>query len=210
MKALVVRKFLTIVSVNHVKAFFSNNTKPISSHSVNSVVAYNDNFLSNNFPINPTIPFLSPKPTINRSIKSIIPLDPRYDDISTHKSEILGIVVTPRADSTVPNTSKKFSDTNSLPRFTEISLVPATTSNLVTICSDISTNFLAKHVFVYKSVVCNAPINGCDAFCNYCHVSVHRQLYSAKVFIRNSKTCLNSFPKSIRKSKLFDVVFLFA
>ena len=109
MKALVVCKFLTIVSVNHVKAFFSNNTKPISSHSVNSVVAYNDNFLSNNFPINPTIPFLSPKPTINRSIKSIIPLDRRYDDISTHKSEILGIIVTPRADSTVPNTSQKFS-----------------------------------------------------------------------------------------------------
>ena len=178
MKALVVCKFLTIVSANHEKAFFSNNTKPVSSHSVSSVVACNDNFLSNNFPINLTI---------NRSIKSIIPLDRSYDDISTHKSEILGIVVTPRADSTVPNTSKKFSDTNSLPCFTEISLVPATSSNLVTICSDISTNFLVKHVFVYKSVVCNAPTNGCDAFCNYCHVSVHRQLYSAKVFIRNSK-----------------------
>ena len=176
---------------------------------MDSVVACNNNFLSNNFPINPTIPSLSPKPTINASVKSIVPLDRKSDDISTHKSAIPGTLVTPRVDSIVPSTSTTFSNSNSLSRVTEISLTPAISCNLVTICSDNSISFLAKHVFICKSVICNAPTNGCDAFCNCCHVSAHKKRYSAKHFVAKSKTCLNCLPKMVSLKAGFFMLFTY-
>ena len=107
MKVQAVCKFLTNVYVNPIKTFFSNTTSPISSHSVDGVVAYSK-FLSNKFPINPTIHYISPKPIINTSVKSIIPLDRKFDDISIHKSAIPGTLFTPKVDSTLSSSSTTF------------------------------------------------------------------------------------------------------
>ena len=99
MKAQAVWKFPTNVSVNPIKPLFSNTTSPVSSHSWNSVVTCNNNFLSNSFTINPAIPSLSRQPIIKTSVKSIIHLDRKSDDVLNHKSLIPGTLVTLRIDS---------------------------------------------------------------------------------------------------------------
>lgn len=88
LKFQAVCKSLRNVYFNPIKTFFINTTT-ISSHFVNSVVAYN-----NNFPINPTIPSISFKPIINTFVKSLIPLDLK-SDISIHKYAIPGTLATP-------------------------------------------------------------------------------------------------------------------
>lgn len=57
---------------------------------------------------------------INTSVKSLIPVDRKSDDISTHKFVISGTPVTPKVESTVSSTSITFCDTNSLRRDTVI------------------------------------------------------------------------------------------
>ena len=112
MKALAVCKFLANSSANLMKLFLSNTTSLFSSHSVNSEVACNNNFLSNNFLINPAIPSISPKSIINTSAKSVIFLVGNSDDIATHKSAIPRTLATPRVDSTVSSTSTTFLTVN--------------------------------------------------------------------------------------------------
>lgn len=75
------------------KPFLSNTTGPVSSHSVKSVVARINNFLSNNFLINPTTPSICPKSIINTSAKSVICLGFNSYDIATHKSATLKILL---------------------------------------------------------------------------------------------------------------------
>ena len=73
---------------------------------------------------------------INTSVKSLIPLDRKSDDISTHIFVISGTPVTFKVESTVSSTSTTFCDTNSLRRDTEIFRGPATSCHPVIIYRD--------------------------------------------------------------------------
>lgn len=86
-------------------------------------------------------------------------------------------------------------------------LLPRTTS-----CNSLPVavkGFLAKHTSIFKSVVCDAPTNRCDAVWNCCHVSVYKKPYSVKHFVANSKTCLSSFPKMASVCEILLFLFFF-
>ena len=88
METNAVCKFLLNVFVNPIEPFVSKSISPASNYSVNKLVACNNNFLSNSFPIKSKIPCIYTKPIIKASIKSIILLSREPDDILTHKFAI--------------------------------------------------------------------------------------------------------------------------